>query len=97
MVIKHGTTLVTVGEGTVFLRIGLNADNEGLFLMYGTSHPSPIGGGTRPLEDSDIPPDIDLEAPDIAMRVTNVAGLNAMIETLQCLKEIMEEEATNDE
>lgn len=91
MSIKHDTTtLVTLGEGTVLMRIGLNEKNEGILRMYSTSHPRPIGR-MRTFYKADVPPDVDLECPDIAIRVTNESGLTATIKTLKALRKTMRE------
>jgi hypothetical protein len=71
--------------------IGLNENNEGLFLMR-SAEPGPIG---RNIDD--ITAELLHTDPDVVIYFTNVESLNNVIKNLSSLRDIMNEELNKEE
>ena len=79
-------TIIEFGGGSTAMCVGINENNEGLFLMRSAA-PGPIGreidAETAELVKND---------PDVVMIFTKVESLNNVIDYLTEIKEVMIEE-----
>ena len=81
------SSCVSFGDGTTFVRCGLNDRSEGLVSIYNTNE-----YGEPSMDLVETPEDVNLECPDVAMLFRTPKDIELHIETLQQLKELMESE-----
>ena len=79
-------TIVEFGSGSTAMCIGVNENNEGLFLMR-SAEPGPIG---RDIDD--ITAELVQTDPNVVIYFTNVESLNNVIKNLSSLRDLMIEE-----